>query len=73
MLTQPVSERAEDQVFVDMSRVVSDLSVVNDIAERGVKGIEYYANDGFGKVFITKMTIIYINFQFHGKIDKVGH
>ena len=35
---------ASDLAFLDMARVMSDLAVVNDTAERGIKDVEEYAN-----------------------------
>lgn len=43
-LNRPVEEWELDDEYIDMAMVISDLSVVNDTAERCVKDIEDYAN-----------------------------
>lgn len=43
-LHEPVSEWESFDDYMEMAKVVNDLAVVNDTAERGVKDIEDYAN-----------------------------
>ena len=53
----PTTQWSDDQEFLVMVRIISDLAVVNDTAERGVKDVEVYANvtndeDQRGKIIL---------------------
>ena len=40
----PPTQCSDAQEFLDMVRIISDIAVVYDTAERGVKAVEDYAN-----------------------------